>query len=207
MKKTLTLTFICIVHMVYSQEIRTYTNLTLSTGFSKIAASNAIQFGEMVQKNSTLPFRLTAGLSLKFQKAKPAATYTSLGSNYKAKTKINSTALAIPVGFEIFKNSLGLGVSQELIGLNFNKKLDNTNLDLPVDFTAGMKRFNTLFSSKNNLSSQIYGVFTLFDSFALKIGMQIERNTLKINDINNRNSFAKLQDNLFFISIRTNIEK
>jgi hypothetical protein len=207
MKNFLLIIFLAINITCYGQETRTYNNFSIAAGFSGASSSTKVSFGEMVQKKSIVPFRILANTTLKFNTLNKDNTVNLVGEKYKTLRRINSISLSLPIGFEVFQKNFGLGVSQELLSFSFKKAYDSTQIDMPTDLTGSAKIFSTIFSKNQSLNSQIYLVYTLYDSFALKFGIQRDNLALNFNESDKKTKAGMLHSNSVFISIRTNIEK
>ena len=191
----------------HSQEIRTYNNFSVGASFSGHSSSGMISYGEMVQKKSIVPFRAMAALDLKFQAFNKNNSIILKGNDFSLLRRINTVNMALPLGFEIFEKNIGIGLSQEIFSLAFNKSCDSTQVKMPSKTTATPKRFSSILSKNNSLSGQIYLVYTVSESFAIKLGIQRENLGLRFADANNNSQTGSIHSNSIFINIRTNIEK
>jgi hypothetical protein len=207
MKKLLVIILLVISKAVLGQEIRTYNNFSVGTGFSSSSNSSMISYGEMVQKKSILPFRVMACANLKYQSFNKNSKVNFSGKNFTLLSRINSINLAIPLGFEVFQKNFGIGLNQELLSFAFKKTYDSTQVDVSKKYTASAKRLSTIFSKNKSLSGQIYLIYTVNESFAIKLGTQRENLAINFLDLNNKTKTGTIHSNTIFISIRTNIEK
>jgi hypothetical protein len=207
MKNVLSFALLFMSLTTYSQELRTYNNFSIGSGFSASSNSAMISYGEMVQKKSVLPFRVLTSANLKFQSFNKNNEVDILGKNFTLLRRINTINIAIPLGFEVFKKNFGIGICQEMIALAFKKSYDSTQVNVAKDYKASAKLFSTIFSKNQSLSSQIYLVYTLNDAFAIKLGAQRENLAINFLDLNDKTKTGTIHSNSIFISIRTNIEK
>jgi hypothetical protein len=207
MKKILTIALLLFSLTSFSQEIRTYNNFSLGSGISSTSTSAIVSYGEMVQKKSIVPFRVLTNINIKFQSYNKKNDIGILGKNFSLLKKINTVNLAIPLGFEVFQKNLGLGISQELVSFGFKKSYDSTQISDSRNYSPSVKRFTTIFSKNQSLSGQIYLVYTINESFAIKLGAQRENLSLNFLDKNDKTKTGTIHSNSIFISIRTNIEK
>jgi hypothetical protein len=102
---------------------------------------------------------------------------------------------------------VGIGISQEMISFTFKKSFDSTQISGFKEYEAATKSFSTIFSKNQSLSGQIYLVYTINDSFAIKLGAQRENLAINFLDKNDKTKSGTIHSNSIFISIRTNIEK
>ncbi len=207
MKKIALLFFIFLSYFSQAQEIRTYNNFSLGTGFSGKSNSAMISYGEMVQKKSILPFRALAALDLKFQSFNKNNEVFLVGKNTTLLRRINTVNIALPLGFEVFQKNMGIGINQEILSIAFKRNYDSTQVQMPLGSTGSARRFSSVFSKKNSLTGQIYLVYTISESFAIKFGIQRENLGIRFKDINSKTQTGSLHSNSIFINIRTNIEK
>jgi hypothetical protein len=202
--------FIILLFAAFSanaQKINTFNNFIFNTAFSNAGSVNTIGYGEMLQKKGKVSFRVLSSLNLDLSKIKTNQTFTSIGQKITSKKNLYSTSFSIPVGFEVYSKNLGLGISQELVSYSLNKKMDSSFVSIPADFEASYKRFSSILSKNNTQDTQVYAVFTLYDSFAIKVGIQTEKIALNVKGLSNNTKTSNFSSNLFFISIRSNIEK
>ncbi|MGL4631992.1 MAG: hypothetical protein ACRCVT_12385 [Leadbetterella sp.] len=201
--------FLVIFGTVYSQDFRTYNNFALGTNFSKKINNVNFTYGQMIERRShDLVLRGLVGFSLKLQSIKPLQNFSYTESFANDLNNFRNIGLSIPIGLEVGHKNIAIGLSQDIIGLNFGQKLDSTDLQIPVNYSAEVKRFPNVLQKKNSLGNNVYIAITISETFTLKIGAQTEK--IRYDFFNDKDRLYQTVRNKstgFYASIRINIEK
>jgi hypothetical protein len=197
------------VSLAHSQKLRTFNTINFTTNLSSKVLNHSFSIGEMIQIKKKVPFRIlvSAQYTGKISKKGFWPGTNNNGTTFSLKQNVFTSNINIPIGGEFYYKNIGLGLVQEIANFNFSKSFDSTKVDLPMNHQIQTNRFSHIFSTKNNLNSTLYLVYTLSDSFSLKMGLNRGNDLFNYYQGSKKTGFSKITDNSFFISIRTNIEK
>jgi hypothetical protein len=192
------------------QNLRTFNTINFSTSLSSNIHDYSVSVGEMLQIKKSIPFRILVAAQYTGKVTKkglwPANT-NSKGIGLSLKQSVFTSNINLPIGGEIYFKNIGLGLVQELVNFNLVKSFDSTKVDIPSNHEIKTNRFSHVFSNKNNLNTTLYLVYTLSDSFSLKLGLNRGNDVFNYYESSKKTGFSRITDNSIFISIRTNIEK
>ena len=209
MHKTLIILSLCLIGLQSSaQKVNVFNTFGIGWAGTNQSNHGKIVFGEMLQLGSPIPLRILAGSEIGFNAIKKGS-YGFLGNQNAAdiNKNINQLFLAIPLGLELNFKYVGIGASQEIVSLNFDRTRDSTFVE-PVAYSLKTKAFSSIFGKNANLNGQIYVTVNLTDMFTIKAGMRKQNNYF--------NLFNKEEENLGvlayrqvmpFIDLRFNFEK
>lgn len=200
--------FLTFIQSAKSQTIRTYNNIFFGTSIAKPIKSFNIGLGETVEINGVLPIRLSAAATLKLNTLSKSSVFSNKTISAKLNKNINQLYLGFPIGIEVFKGSIGLGIQQELFNLGFRNSFDSTNIKTGSNFNSRVGKSSFLFQKNNTLSNNIYLVATVSESFSIKLGLNTDHILLTFYDKNDKKAGTNRYTSTgFYISLRTNIEK
>jgi hypothetical protein len=206
-----------------AQKFRVFNQLSLDYTFSQKHLSPDIQIGQALQIGTQFPVRFSAAVKFTGDIIKKGdiPNIDSKKDSYIMLTKANfSPSLSIPIGVEYGYRKLSLGVTVDIIGINFGKGLDSLNYTIEEAGTADLKgletspnRFNFIFSKSSNkaLDATIYLAYTYNDSFTFRFGI-CKQDVLYQSFTTVKNQSKKFEKFGFdelkpFIGLRFNIEK
>jgi hypothetical protein len=193
----------------HGQNLRTFNTINFTTNLSSRIHNYSFSVGEMMQIKKKVPFRILVAAQYTGKISKkgfwPGNNNNGIGFNLKQ--NVFTSNINLPVGGEIYYKNIGLGLVQEIVNFNISKSFDSTKVDIPANHEIKTNRFSHIFSAKNNLNSTFYLVYTLSDSFSLKLGLNRGNDLFNYYQSSKKTGFSKITDNSIFISIRTNIEK
>ena len=195
---------------LYSQEIRTFNTFNFTTSLSEKINNYSVAVGEMLQIKSAIPFRILVSAQYTGKITRPGIWSSNIGT-FKTPITVNknlfTSNISIPIGGEMYYKNIGLGFIQEIINLNLSKSFDSTKVSTPTNQELKLKGVTSIFSKQNNLNTTLYLVYTISDSFSVKLGVrqgnEFFRHYADSKDI----GYSKIRDHSFYISIRTNLEK
>lgn len=195
--------------LAHGQKLRTFNTINFTTNLSTKVHNYSFSVGEMIQIKKKIPFRIlvSAQYTGKVSKKFLWPGNNNNGTGFSMKQKLFTSNINLPIGGEFYYKNIGLGLVQEVANFNFSKSFDSTKVDIPMNHEIQTNRFSHIFSSKNNLNTTFYFVYTLSDSFSLKMGLNRGNDLFNYYQSSKEVGFSKITDNSFFISIRTNIEK
>ncbi|MCP9770117.1 hypothetical protein EGI22_19610 [Lacihabitans sp. LS3-19] len=194
----------------YSQEIRTFTNVNFKTNLSKSNNNFSISVGEMLQLKKRIPVRIITSFQFTgkvFKETIWPPDKKSGSTQLIVKDSFLNSSFNLPLGVEFFHKDFGLGIMQEVASFNLSKSVDSSKVVIPVDMELKPVVFNSIFSKNNNLNSTIYVVYTVSDSFSVKLGLNSGANNFNFYKDSKKINFARISEKSVFLSLRINIEK
>ncbi len=193
---------------LFGQNLRTFNTINFSTTLSPKVNNVSFSVGEMIQFKKRIPFRLLVAAQYTGKISKQGLwTENTKTRQLRLKKNIFTSNISLPIGGEVYFKNIGLGMVQEIANFNLAKSFDSTKVDIPGNHKIETNRFSNVFSKKNNLNSTLYLVYTLSDSFSLKLGMNRSNDVFNYYEGSKKSDLLRKTENSFFISIRTNIEK
>lgn len=193
---------------LFGQNIRTFNTINFSTTLTPKTNNVSFSVGEMIQLKKNIPFRLLVAAQFTGKISKKGLWSEDIKPRHLTiKNNVFTSNISLPIGGEVYFKNIGLGLVQEIANFNLAKSFDSTKVDVPGNHKIETNRFSNVFSKKNNLNTTLYLVYTLSDSFSLKLGMNRGNDVFDYYEGSNKIDLLRKTENSFFISIRTNIEK
>lgn len=194
----------------FSQEIRTFTNVNFKTNLSKSNNNFSVSVGEMLQLNKQIPIRIITSLQFTgkvFKENTWPSNKESGSTQLIIKESFLNSSFNLPLGVEFFHKDFGFGLMHEVASFNLSKSIDSTKVEIPLNTELKPVGFSSIFSKNNNLNSTAYLVYTVSDSFSVKLGLNSGANSFNFYKDSKKVNYARISEKSVFLSLRINIEK
>lgn len=209
MHKTFIILTLCFFGFTASaQKVNVYNTFGIGWAGSSQSNHGKLVFGEMLQLRGPIPLRIIAGSEIGFNgfKAGPFK-YLNTEKVVNINRNINQLFLAIPIGLELNFKYVGIGASQEILSLNFDKTRDSTFVE-PEAYLLETKAFSGILSKNANLNSQVYVTVNLSDMLTIKAGFRKQNSYFSLfNKEDEKLGILAYRQALPFIDLRFNFEK
>jgi hypothetical protein len=194
------------------QTIKVYNQHSVGFSFSDYSSVGSFGIGEILQVNKRIPFRILAKTNYSANILKPNIYHSS--DNVKAndfilEKKYFHSNIDLMLGGEVFYKNYGLGFTSELASFSFGKSISDSKYSDSNLLEVNPIKFSYIFSNKEqrNLRTTFYFVYTVSESFSVKLGATNQKNILKLTNIDNQNRYVSGGRVAPFISLRFNLEK